>query len=571
MDIYHVRQLLKSKSIYDIPLRVTYYARVSSDSEEQLNSLENQVSYYPQFILSHPQWTLVDGYIDEGISAISTKGRERFMDMIDDAKRDKFDMIITKEISRFARNTIDSIQYTRDLLRIGVCVFFQNDAINTIDEDSELRLTIMSGIAQDELRKLSSRVKFGHQQAIKNSVVLGNSRIFGYVKNDKHLVIDEHEAEMVRLVFEMYATDRYSMKNIENELWNRGYRNHNGNKISHTTLSNMIANPKYKGYYVGNKVRIVDLFTKKQKFLPPEDWVMFKDETGDIVPAIVSETLWDQANAVLAKRSMDVKQRQNKCNHANLLTGKLMCTHCGTPYYRKDSTYRGQKRSKWVCSGKIHNGTASCPSFTIDEVEIKKVIYDVFVRTKDVSAKYIDEYIELFKRARFPDYQEKIERLESVIDKATAKKQKLLGLYTEDVISKNDFTEMNEKCNLEIRDAQQQVVDLQNETNAQRELLDSLAELKKYLAQAVEEIESSDMIPEGFINRYVQSILVTPEGDTMKLNIKLFSGSVAESILSRSGHTSLNICPVRQTSFTRVNRCETHHIKTVRYDAVLSI
>ena len=153
--------------------------------------------------------------------------------------------------------------------------------------------------------------------------MLGNSRIFGYRKDNKRLVIDEDEAKMVRELFELYATNEYSMKQIENIFWEKGYRNHNGNKIAHTTMSGMISNPKYKGYYVGNKVKVVDMFTKKQKFLPPENWVMFKDETGEIVPAIVSEELWDKANDVLERRSKDVKNRQGKCNHGNLLTGKL--------------------------------------------------------------------------------------------------------------------------------------------------------------------------------------------------------------------------------------------------------
>jgi DNA invertase Pin-like site-specific DNA recombinase len=286
--------------------------------------------------------------------------------MIEDAKEGMFDLIITKEISRFARNTLDSLQYTRDLLSWGVGVFFQNDNINTLDEDAELRLTIMSSIAQDELRKLSSRIKFGHQQAIKSGVVLSNSRIFGYKKEGKRLVIDETQAPMVRDLFRLYATGEYSMKQLEVMFYEQGYRNYNGNKIAHTTMSGIISNPKYKGYYVGNKVRIVDMFTKKQKFLPPEEWVMFKDETGEIVPALVSEEVWDQANEVLARRSEDVKNRKGVCNHANLLTGKLFCSHCGAAYYRRESKDRfGKVNSKWVCSNKINNGAEACPSFPI--------------------------------------------------------------------------------------------------------------------------------------------------------------------------------------------------------------
>ena len=215
MDLHQIHQELRTKTIFDIPLRVTFYARVSTDSKEQINSLTNQVTYYENFIKQNPAWTFVSGYIDEGLSGISTRKRENFNRMVDDSAQDMFDLVITKEISRFARNTLDSIQYTRELLLNGVGVYFQNDNINTFDEDSELRLSIMSSIAQDELRKLSSRVKFGHQQAIKKNVVLGNSLIFGYRKDNKRLVIDEDEAPMVRELFELYATDNYSMKQIE--------------------------------------------------------------------------------------------------------------------------------------------------------------------------------------------------------------------------------------------------------------------------------------------------------------------------------------------------------------------
>ena len=225
MDILDIRTMLRTRSIYDIPLRVTFYARVSTDSDEQLNSLDNQISYYENFIKKNSAWTFVPGYIDEGLSGISTKKRKRFNGMIADAKEGKFDLIITKEISRFARNTLDSLQYTRQLLGWGVGVFFQDDNINTLDEDAELRLTIMSSIAQDELRKLSSRIKFGHQQAIKSNVVLGNSRIFGYRKEDKRLVIDESQAPMVRDLFRLYATGEYSMKQLEVLFYEQGYRN----------------------------------------------------------------------------------------------------------------------------------------------------------------------------------------------------------------------------------------------------------------------------------------------------------------------------------------------------------
>ena len=547
MDIYSVRKQLKTKSVYDIPLRVTFYARVSSEKEEQLNSLDNQISYYRDFIKKNPNWEFVDGYIDEGISAATTKKRENFHCMISDAKAGLFDLVITKEITRFARNTLDSIQYTRDLLSYGVGVFFQNDNINTLDEDSELRLTIMSGIAQDELRKLSSRIKFGHQEAIKKNVVLGNSRIFGYRKDNKRLVIDEKEAEMVRELFTLYATDQYSMKQIEDIFWDKGYRNNNGKRICHSTMSNTIANPKYKGYYVGNKVKIVDMFTKKQKFLPPEEWVMFKDETGEIVPAIVNEELWEQANIVLERRSHDVKNRQNKCNHPNLLTGKMYCTHCGKLYYRKDSKDRkGNYLSRWICSGKINNGTDSCPSFSIYEEEIKKVLHEVFKDTAENAKIIIEEYTNLYsemitKGTTTNDLQKLKERLNLL----SKKKSKLLDYNTAGEISDKDFLEMNKEISKESAEIYAEIEEIENEIKSRDGFNKKIQEIKTILEKA-ERDASSNMIDAAFINKYVDKIYVTPIDDgVVDISVKIFTGEtfnkafekLGTQLVSRTGHT----------------------------------
>ncbi len=538
MDIHSVRQMLKTKSIYDIPLRVTYYARVSSESDEQLNSLGNQISYYDDLIKRNRNWTFVPGYIDEGLSGISTKKRENFNRMIEDATEDKFDLVITKEISRFARNTLDSIQYTRQLLNSGVGVFFQNDNINTLDEDSELRLSIMSSIAQDELRKLSSRVKFGHQQAIKDKVVLGNSRIFGYVKDGGRLVIDEEQAEMVRELFELYATGQYSMKQIETIFWQKGYRNHNGNKIAHTTMSNMIANPKYKGYYVGNKVRVIDMFSKKQKFLPPEEWVMFKDETGEIVPAIVSEELWDRANEVLKRRSDDVKSRQGICNHANLLTGKLYCTHCGAAYYRRESKDKdGNKNSKWVCSGKIKNGADSCPSFPIYEEEIKPLLFEVFQETEVNVAALIEEYMEMY-RSLDEDNQipKQIAQQKERLELAQKKKSKLLEYNVTGQLSDADFLTINKACTEEIKDAEAQILELEQQMFSKEEFRKHMDTVRATL-EAARRDAAQGMITADFVSKYIDKILATPQEDgSMRLDIKIFTGESTQKYLAKLAH-----------------------------------
>ena len=533
MNIHEIRQAIKFKSIYDIPMRVTFYARVSSEKDEQLNSLDNQISYYTDFIKKNPQWEYVPGYIDEGISGISTQKRENFNQMIADSQNDIFDFVITKEISRFARNTLDSIKFTRELLKNGVGVLFQNDNINTLDEDSELRLSIMSSIAQDELRKLSSRIKFGHQQAIKNHVVLGNSRIFGYDKKDKKLVINEEEAKMVHELFELYATDQYSMKQIEDLFWNKGYRNRNGNKIAHSTMANTISNPKYKGYYVGNKVKVIDMFTKKQHFLPPEEWVMFKDETGDIVPAIVSEELWEEANVVLSRRSKDVKNRQNICNHANLLTGKLYCTHCGKAYYRRDSVDRqGNKNSKWVCSGKINNGADSCPSFAIYEEEIKPILFDVFNETSPVAEDLVESYIEMYKTIDANgDLIRDIERIKAEIEHEQKKKRKILDYNLSGDLPDDEYLQMNKECRVKIEELEKELFDLEEQQNSKDDFKRHIDEIRNVLYAAKRDA-SNGIISKEFVTKYIDKIFVTPEGDSLKLEIKIFTGKMCEKYLS---------------------------------------
>ena len=543
MDVLEARKQLRTKTIYDLPLRVTYYARVSTDKDEQLNSLDNQIHYYEELIKKNKAWTFVPGYIDEGLSGISTKKRENFHRMVADGKAGLFDLIITKEITRFARNTVDSIQYTRELLGCGVAVFFQNDGINTLDEDSELRLTIMSGIAQDELRKLSSRVRFGHQQAIQSSVVLGNSRIMGYKKANKRLMIDETEAPMVRELFELYATDQYSMKQIEGIFWDRGYRNMNGNRIAHGTMSNIIANPKYKGYYVGNKVKVIDMFTKKQKFLPPEEWVMFKDETGEIVPAIVSEELWDKANAVLRRRSEDVKNRQGICNHPNLLTGKLFCACCGEPYYRRESKkVYGPNNSKWVCSGKIKNGADTCASFPIYESEIQPILLSVFQDTKADADALAEEYIRLY--SEMTDHNQVPSRIaaqQKIISNAEKKKAKLLQLSADGMISDRDFKKMTDACSQEIEQAEQAIDALNAELDTGEAYKAKIARIRKVLSDAQKDA-AKGVISKEFVEQYIDKIIATPEEDgSLRLDIKVFTGDTDQKWLReiprRTGHT----------------------------------
>lgn len=291
-------QMRLGKSIYDLPLRVTFYARVSTEKVEQQGSLENQIQYYTEFIQKNPNWTYIPGYIDEGISGTSTYKRDSFLRMIADAQRGMFDFIITKEISRFSRNTLDSIQYTQELLENNVGVLFQNDNINTLDSDSEFRLVVMAGVAQDEVRKLSERLKFGFRQSIKNGRVLGNNRLWGYDKKDCKLTIVPEQAEAVKQIFELYATGQYGLRSLSQELTRRGYTSLQGNVFNTSTIGHILQNPKYKGWYCGNKTQSLDYRKKKTLFLDESEWVSYPDPN---IPAIVSEEVWDKANTLLSR------------------------------------------------------------------------------------------------------------------------------------------------------------------------------------------------------------------------------------------------------------------------------
>lgn len=545
MDIYAVRERIKKENInfMNLPLRVTFYARVSTEFNVQLNSLDNQITYYTDFINNNPNWEYVEGYVDEGISGVSTAKRERFNEMIEDGKLGLFDLVITKEVSRFARNTLDSIRFTRELLSNGVAVYFQSDNINTLDEDSELRLTIMSSMAQDESRKISNRVRFGHHQAIKNGTVLGTNNMFGYTKKDGKLIVDEEQAEFIRELFEMYATGKFSMKQMETHFYQKGIRNSKGNKLSHSTMGNIIRNPKYKGYFVGNKVVITDLFTKKQKFLPEEEWVMYKDETGETVPAIVSEELWEKANEVLYMRSQDVITAQHKTVHQNLLTGKLICSHCGKPYYRKDAVGKnGEKISKWVCSGKIKNGADSCPSHAIYENEIKPMIEDIFKsgqqNIEELSACVLKLVSELLDAN---DNQAEINRLNKELVTQQKMKAKLLKFNTEGNMSDSEFFRMTAECDEEIAKLQMQIDTITQSTKTEQDMKKELANIKAILKAAEKHIDDEE-IDKAFVDRYIKEIIVYPEEDITRFEIRLNAGTTIEKFLEntrgRTGHIS---------------------------------
>lgn len=532
MDIYDIRQEMKlnGKRIQDLPLKVTYYARVSTLSEEQENSIENQIAYFEEYIKRNTNWTFVNGYVDRARGE-STHNRVNFNKMMEDSKLGLFDLILTKEISRFARDTVDSITKTRELLSNGVGVYFINDSLNTLSADSELHLTIMASLATEEVRKLSERVKFGHKQAIKNGNVLGNSRIFGYDKQDCKLTINEKEAEMVKLIFELYGTGDYSARAIEKELKNRGYLGRNGTPIAHNTITGIIQNPKYKGYYCGNKVRITDYRTKKQRFLPEEEWVMYKDETGETVPAIVSEDLWNRCNSIFNKRSSIVKSHRTSIKNSSVFTGKIWCGAHDKPFWRtnySNSKTKGRTIHQWICSEKRKNGARACATVSIMENELYSVLSDYFIDIAENIDEYVTDFLRLYDETERADDQAKqIDMLKAKLSKENTKRDKLLELYVDGTITKSEFSERNAKIGIEISNLEEDIIELQKRNISEKEYRRELKEIENYFRTMYDPAtqmtkEQVDAMTEAIVER----ITVIPVNkNNMKLEIALKTGA----------------------------------------------
>ncbi len=542
MDIYAVANQMKMerKTIFDLSLRVTFYARVSTTREEQENSIEHQVTYFTEMIQSNPNWTFVDGYVDK-IRGEHAVNREEFMRMIEDGKSGEFDLILTKEVSRFARNTIDSLTYTRDLLRSGVGVFFQNDNICTIDTDSELRLTIMSSIAADEVRKLSERVRWGHKRSIEQGAVMGNSRIFGYDKKDCKLVINEPEAEMVRLIFETYVTGNYSTRKIEDIIYNKGYRGRNGTRIHHNTISGIIQNPKYKGYYCGNKVKIVDYRTKEQRFLPEEEWIMYKDETGEIVPAIVDEELWDKCNEIFRERSKVVKDRGHSLKDKSVFTGKIWCASHERPYWHtsySNSKAKGVSIYQWICSEKKRFGAKSCASFAIMENELYKMLSEYFKDIAENVEEYVNDFIRIYTECdKDTTHQKQINDIKARIDKEKYKREKLLDLYVDGSIEKKEFAERNDSINVLISQLEENLFELESKAQEDVEYLNNVKKIQRYFETMYSPDKTMDNTDvDEMTKAIIDRIDVIPiNEDQMRLEVKLKMGGKGDITYIRRG------------------------------------
>ena len=524
MDLYTVRkQLNMGMPLTSIKLRVTDYARVSTDHLEQKKSLQNQVEHFEQYIKENPNWTYVGGYVDDGITGTSDVKRDNFMKMIEDARSGKFDLIVTKEISRFSRNTLDSIKYTRELLSYGVAVLFVNDNINTVMPDSELRLTIMASMAQDEIRRLSERVKFGMNRAIERGEILGNDLLYGY-KKDKDigvLNIIEEEAKVVRRIYELYAVDELSLSKIVKTLNSEELKTCQGKKWVISTISRMIENPKYKGYYCARKSEIVDYMTKKIKYFEKDDWIIYEDKTR--IPPIIDEELWDRANTRLLKRKKTFSERkEDKSIYKNryLYSAKIFCGQHNAVFHRREFR-KNKKDITWVCSLYLKNGKTTCDSPNIRESELDAIFRDLISKLQIDLNEVIDILMNYYKHLEIDTgIDEEILSRERGINNLYDKKDKLLELSLQGSLSNTEFYERNNSFNEKIKALENELDSLKNYKEKLKGTTDKTKELAENIKQKVKSKPTINKIISSLLERIVVSKICNNKNN-MELNIYL--------------------------------------------------
>ncbi len=359
-------------------LRVAAYCRVSTDSDEQATSYEAQIEHYTEYISKNPDWVLAGIFADEGITGTNTKKRTEFNRMIDECMDGNIDMIITKSISRFARNTLDCLKYIRQLKEKNIPVFFEKESINTMDSKGEVLLTIMASLAQQESQSLSQNIKLGLQYRYQQGhVQVNHNRFLGYTKDaDGHLIIDPDQAEIVRRIYREYL-EGFSMDKIAAGLERDGILTGAGKAKWHTsTINKILRNEKYMGDALLQKTYTTDFLTKKRiknNGTVPQYYVESDHEA--IIPKdiflLVQEEL---VRRRVVRTSKNGKRRSYSCKHC--FAQMVFCGDCGEFYRRVHWNNRGCKSIVWRCCSRLENTGHACRSRTVNEGLLEQVSID---------------------------------------------------------------------------------------------------------------------------------------------------------------------------------------------------
>lgn len=554
-----LKSIMLGEKIYNLPLRVCYYCRVSTDSDVQLNSLDNQLEYYENYIKSKPKWIFSGGYIEEGKTGVRVDVRPSFKKMIHDAKNNKFDLIITKEVSRFARDLEDSIHYIRELKDSGVGVFFENQNLNTFDSNSELILNIMFNLAQDESRKLSSRVKFGHRQAIENGHVLGSSNITGYKKDNCKLVIVENEAKFIKILFELYASGKYGFQKLSKKLSELGYLNKKGKLYDKDSLKRMIENPKYKGYYRAKTYEILDYRTKRRKKNSLDEQVLYKCKDGSI-PAIISEELWDQANKILKSRTKGYENNNYWSGGLKYaFSSKIYCKEHNTNFQRSHGS-KNKNRPTWSCSMYLQHRLAACESPIIAEIDLYNIISSIMNNVIPQKKSIIDNMIKLYENIdRNDHYYKELELLNTNIKIIEEKKSMALDLVFNGDISKDSLKMQFEKYDQEIKSFNVKKTMIIKQIERLNNSHDNLDRMTKLIE---EEINGGSL--NEFIRKFVDEIIISKiDGDRYNIKLDIYLDLYGEEKSKIKGAIHINGANDDNILYLENQTCDTIEVKRI--------
>lgn len=518
MNIYE--RWNQERKIADTKKRVAAYCRVSTDNEDQANSFESQQRYFRQYIERNPDWELYEIFADEGISGTNTKKRKEFNRMIACAKNGDFDLIITKEISRFARNTLDSIYYTRDLKKHGVGVIFMNDNINTLDGDAELRLAIMASIAQEESRKTSERVKWGQKRQMEQGVVFGRSMLGYDVKGGK-MYINEEGAKIVRLIFHKFVKEGKGTHVIARELREEGIAPMRVKEWQNTVILRVIRNEKYCGDLVQKKTYTPDFLSHEKKYnRGQEEFVIIKDHHEPIV----SRELFVEANRILDEKSLS---QEGKAKHSSRypFSGKIKCGCCGASYVARYKTRQDGSRYKaWRCNEAAKHGSphtdkagnkVGCSGISIRNEDATHIMYLVMKELKLNQTKITDKLISVIEPIIATDWTgTDIEKLKGRMDTIEEKRTKLIDIYMSGDITKEEFHAARSKCDAEISELKS-VID---SIGRQQTMTEKQQELMREIRDAVNEIVNGVEYDDEFYKHILDKMVI---GDRDNIDVYL--------------------------------------------------
>ena len=367
-------------------ISVAAYCRVSTDKEDQSNSFAAQQRYFREYIQTQETWSLWDIYADEGITGTSTKKRSQFIRMMEDARSGKFSLILTKEVSRFARNILDAVSFTRELRSLGIGVIFLTDGINTLDSDAELRLSILGSIAQEDSRRTSQRVKWGQTRQMERGVVFGHSLI-GYDLRNGRLCVEPEGAKIVRTIFQKYALEKKSSSAIAEELSALCGGNWTSGKVIR-----ILKNEKYVGDLVQKKTYTPDYLShEKKKNQGQEPMIILRDHHSPII----SRTLWNETQRELQRRSRQPKAGEN-CSNRYDLSGKIRCGQCGHIFVLRSKKRKdGSMCRRWICG---QSGTCQVGK-TLRDTLAKEAIHAAVLSLIRNDPSFICEVVQLIMQA----------------------------------------------------------------------------------------------------------------------------------------------------------------------------